>query len=56
MLDGGLKVRQMCLPDSFIDQDSPAKMYDVAGLNAAGIVETALEALGASGLKAPARA
>jgi 1-deoxy-D-xylulose-5-phosphate synthase len=56
LLDGGLKVRPMCLPDSFIDQDSPAKMYDVAGLNAAGIVETALEALGASGLKAPARA
>ena len=56
LLDGGLKVRPMCLPDSFIEHDAPAKMYDVAGLNAGGIVETALEALGAAGLKAPARA
>jgi 1-deoxy-D-xylulose-5-phosphate synthase len=56
LVDGGLKVRPMCLPDSFIEHDAPAKMYDVAGLNAGGIVETALEALGAAGLKAPARA
>jgi len=56
LLDRGLKVRPMCLPDLFIEHDAPAKMYDLAGLNAAGIVETALAALGASALKAPQRA
>ena len=45
-LDGGLKVRTMTLPDIFQDQDSPAKMYDDARLNAAHIVERAREALG----------
>jgi 1-deoxy-D-xylulose-5-phosphate synthase len=46
LLDGGLKVRTMTLPDLFIDQDSPKKMYDVAGLNAPDIVATATRALG----------
>jgi len=46
LLDHGLKVRPMVLPDIFIDQDKPEKMYDTAGLNAPGIVETALRALG----------
>ena len=45
-LDHGLKIRPMVLPDIFIDQDKPEKMYDVAGLNAPHIVETALRALG----------
>jgi len=27
----------MVFPDIFIDQDSPAKMYEVAGMNAADI-------------------
>ncbi|MDP1626846.1 MAG: 1-deoxy-D-xylulose-5-phosphate synthase [Parvibaculum sp.] len=45
-LDYGLKVRPMALPDIFIDQDKPEKMYDIAGLNAAQIVETALSVLG----------
>ena len=36
----------MVLPDRFIDQDSPAAMYDQAGLNAPSIVEKALMALG----------
>lgn len=45
-LDKGLKVRPMALPDTFIDQDKPEKMYDTARLNAAQIVETALMALG----------
>ena len=52
LLDGGLKVRPMALPDIFIDQDKPEKMYDVARLNAPHIVETALNALG---LEAKAR-
>ena len=46
MLDRGLKVRPMALPDIFIDHDKPEAMYDAAGLNAAHIVETALSALG----------
>jgi 1-deoxy-D-xylulose-5-phosphate synthase len=46
LLDRGLKVRQMVLPDSFIDQDKPEKMYEVAGLNAPHIVATVLSTLG----------
>ena len=45
-LDRGLKVRPMVLPDNFIDHDKPEKMYDKAGLHAAGIVATVLGALG----------
>ncbi len=45
-LDRGLKVRPMVLPDTFIDHDKPEKMYDKAGLHAAGIVATVLGALG----------
>jgi len=45
-LDRGLKVRPMAMPDIFIDQDKPEKMYDAAGLNAAQIAETAIAALG----------
>ena len=46
LFENGLKFRPMTLPDIFINQDKPEKMYDVAGLNAPHIVETALAALG----------
>ncbi|MGE0851399.1 MAG: 1-deoxy-D-xylulose-5-phosphate synthase [Hyphomicrobiaceae bacterium] len=46
LLDSGLKVRTMMLPDTFIDHDKPEKMYDVAGLNARHIVATLLATLG----------
>jgi 1-deoxy-D-xylulose-5-phosphate synthase len=46
VLDRGLKVRPMVLPDLFIDQDSPNAMYAKAGLDAKGIVAKAFEALG----------
>ncbi len=46
MLDRGLKVRAMVLPDTFIDQDSPNAMYAKAGLDAKGIVAKVFEALG----------
>jgi 1-deoxy-D-xylulose-5-phosphate synthase len=46
VLDGGLKVRSMVLPDIFIDQDSPAAMYAKAGLDTNGIVAKAFEAFG----------
>ncbi|MEO1922665.1 MAG: 1-deoxy-D-xylulose-5-phosphate synthase [Sphingomonadaceae bacterium] len=45
LLDGGLKIRTMRLPDVFQDQDSPEKQYDEAGLNAPQIVDTVLKAL-----------
>jgi 1-deoxy-D-xylulose-5-phosphate synthase len=51
-LDAGLRVRCMVLPDIFIDQDSPEKMYAVAGMNAPQIVETAMRALGTGGERA----
>ena len=46
LLDTGVKIRTMTLPDIFQDHDSPAKMYDVARLNAAQIVERVRETLG----------
>jgi 1-deoxy-D-xylulose-5-phosphate synthase len=41
-----LKVRPLHLPDVFIDQDKPEKMYELAGLVANSMVEAALSALG----------
>ena len=45
LLDAGLKIRTMRLPDTFLDHDAPEKQYDEAGLNAPHIVETVLAAL-----------
>ena len=39
IFDKGLKFRSLMLPDVFIDQDTPEKMYDVAGLNTKQITE-----------------
>jgi 1-deoxy-D-xylulose-5-phosphate synthase len=46
VFDTGLKYRSMVLPDIFIDQASPEKMYEVAGLDAAQIEGKVLEVLG----------
>jgi 1-deoxy-D-xylulose-5-phosphate synthase len=46
LLDHGLKLRPMVLPDRFLEHDTPAKQYEQAGLTAAHIVRTALAALG----------
>ena len=46
LLDGGLKVRPLVLPDRFLDHDSPARQIAEAGLDAAHIVATVLAALG----------
>jgi 1-deoxy-D-xylulose-5-phosphate synthase len=51
LLDRGLKVRPMVLPDVFIDHDKPERMYELAGLGSAGIVAQALAALGRDALK-----
>lgn len=48
-LESGLKCRALVLPDIYIDQDKPDAMYDVAGLNAAQIIETVRALLGADG-------
>ena len=56
LLDGGLKVRPLTLPDRFIDHDSPAVQYAEAGLDAAAIVATALAALGQENTVSPVRA
>jgi 1-deoxy-D-xylulose-5-phosphate synthase len=47
---GGLKVRPLMMPDAFVDQDKPEAMVAAAGIDAAGIVRTALRALGAEAL------
>ncbi len=46
LLDRGLKVRTMTLPDAYQDHDSPEKMYEAAGLDAKGVVSTVLAAIG----------
>jgi 1-deoxy-D-xylulose-5-phosphate synthase len=45
LIDTGLKIRTLRLPDTFQEHDNPAKQYDEAGLNAPQIVETVLTAL-----------
>src|SRR5580704_10636070 len=56
LLDHGLKIRTMILPDVFLDHDSPQAQYDQAGLNARHIVAMALSALGREIAAQPARA
>jgi 1-deoxy-D-xylulose-5-phosphate synthase len=45
LMDAGLKIRTMRLPDIFQEHDNPQKQYDEAGLNAPQIVDTVLKAL-----------
>ena len=45
IFDRGLKFRSMTLPDEFIEQDNPKKMYDIAGLNSPQITKKVLEVL-----------
>jgi len=46
LLESGLKVRPLVLPDTFTDHAKPEKMYAEAGLDGAGIVKTVFAALG----------
>ena len=55
LLDTGLKVRTMVLPDVFLDQDSPAAMIATAGLDPRGIVAKVFEALGKSAAVEPGK-
>jgi 1-deoxy-D-xylulose-5-phosphate synthase len=54
-LDRGLKIRTLVLPDVFQDQDKPEIMYAQAGLDAEGILQGALGALGVSNVAAKGR-
>ncbi|MDC3186194.1 1-deoxy-D-xylulose-5-phosphate synthase [Candidatus Pelagibacter sp.] len=45
IFDKGLKFRSMNLPDKFIEQDTPNKMYEIAGLNASQISKKSLDIL-----------
>ena len=45
VFDKGLKFRSMILPDLFIDQDTPEKMYEKAGLDSLSIVNKIEETL-----------
>ena len=56
LLDAGLKVRPMVLPDRFIEHDSPQSQYEEAGLTAQHIVATVLRALGQDAVQQPVRA
>ena len=53
VLDSGLKVRTLYLPDVFQDQDKPEAMYAQAGLDAPGLAAAAFSVLG-DGLSATA--
>ena len=56
LIEKGVKIRPMTLPDRFIEQDKPELQYDDAGLNARHIVATALAALDRNAEREPARA
>ncbi len=46
LLDQGLKIRPLVLPDAFIQHGKPEQMYADYGLDAQGIVRTVFSALG----------
>jgi 1-deoxy-D-xylulose-5-phosphate synthase len=52
LLESGLKIRPLVLPDAFTDHAKPEKMYADAGLDSAGIVKTVFAALGGRGTQA----
>ncbi|WP_273793362.1 1-deoxy-D-xylulose-5-phosphate synthase [Brucella anthropi] len=53
LLDRGLKVRALTLPDSYQDHGKPDAMYAEAGLDRTGIVHTVFAALGREAVAAP---
>jgi 1-deoxy-D-xylulose-5-phosphate synthase len=56
LLDGGVKMRPMTIPDRLIDHNTPAAQSIEAGLTAKDIVATALTALGINATTAAVRA
>jgi len=53
LLDHGLKIRSLRLPDGFIEHDKPERMLAEAGLDADGILRCALQAYGTQPLAKP---
>jgi 1-deoxy-D-xylulose-5-phosphate synthase len=56
LIDNGLKLRTLRLPDLFQDQDKPEKQYAMARLDADAIIDTVLTALRHNSVGAEARA
>jgi len=56
VLDTGVKIRPLTLPDAFIDHDKPEVQYAMAGIDAKSIAAAALQALGHERMESPARA
>ncbi|HIM46167.1 MAG TPA: 1-deoxy-D-xylulose-5-phosphate synthase, partial [Alphaproteobacteria bacterium] len=56
LLDNGLKIRPMTLPDRFIAHGTPQGMYEDAGMTTTDIVNTALATLGSNSAMADLRA
>ncbi|WP_410010639.1 transketolase C-terminal domain-containing protein [Phyllobacterium zundukense] len=56
LLDNGLRVRTLTLPDLYLDHAKPEAMYAHSGLDSAGIVRTVFAALGRDHMAAPVRA
>ena len=56
LLDGGLKVRPMTLPDIFIDHASSDEQYKIAQLDSASIIDVVVKTLGNSELSGSASA
>jgi 1-deoxy-D-xylulose-5-phosphate synthase len=54
ILDRGLKIRTLTLPDIYQDHDNPNRQYAEAGLDARSIIETVMTALGRKALAAQA--
>ncbi|MBL4751368.1 MAG: 1-deoxy-D-xylulose-5-phosphate synthase [Amylibacter sp.] len=50
LMDTSVKLRSMVFPDIFIDQNSPAEMYEIAALNAKDIEAKVLDVLGVASL------
>ncbi len=48
LLDNGLKIRTLVMPDNWVEQAKPEVMNAIAGLDRAGIVQTVFKALGRS--------
>ncbi len=55
VFDTGLKFRSMILPDIFIDQDTPKKMYEMAGLDELSIANKIEETLSSNIILAKSR-
>jgi 1-deoxy-D-xylulose-5-phosphate synthase len=54
LLENGLKVRVMTMPDRFLEQDKPETQYELAGMKASHMVASVLTALGRAGEADPA--